>query len=200
MIAAERGRTVVSTYTVTRAGTTLPVSAPLSVFVTAGGEQWDATFDFDGEQTRSVSSETKDQLKFDKVFHVMFDRNHHVEKEQFIGVKPYSGAGLDDYYKGDILWIGHPTNNELILKIVLFNLFEEWTEVRFAVSSMDDPVYISFKDASGSIIGGKKTLNAVSGNGQYAEVRNDVVAGKKVKWIEIVCKDSIHVDFFKFKR
>ncbi|SDF57164.1 hypothetical protein [Dyella sp. 333MFSha] len=200
MIAAERGRTVVSTYTVTRAGTTLPVSAPLSVFVTAGGEQWDATFDFDGEQTRSVSSETKDKLEFDKVFHVMFDRNHHVEKEQFIGVKPYSGAGLDDYYKGDILWIGHPTNNELILKTVLFNLFEEWTEVRFAVSSMDDPVYISFKDASGSIIGGKKTLNAGSGNGQYAEVRNDVVAGKKVKWIEIVCKDSIHVDFFKFKR
>lgn len=201
MITAERGTTVVSSYTVTRGGVPLPASAAISVFVTAGGEQWDATFDFDGEKPRNISSKTQGaQLQFDKVFHFMFDRNDLPRTEQFIGVKPYSGAGLDDYYKGDILWIGHATSDTLVDKVVLCELFDAWTEVHFAVSSMDDPVTISFQDASRNVIGSIKRLNAAGSGGQYAEVRNDVVAAKKVKWIEIHCPDTIHLDFFKFKK
>lgn len=201
MIAAERGKTVVSTYTVTRGGAALPPSAKLSVSVTTGAEQWDSTFDFDGEKARSVSSKTQGaQLQFEDVFRFMFDRDHLPLSEQFIGVEPYTGTGVPDYYKGDILWIGHPTSHTLVNKVVLCELYKEWSEVRFAISAMDDPVTVSFQDASRKIVGTIKTLNPKSESGLHAEVRSDVVAAKKIKWIEIRCPDRILLDFFKFRK
>lgn len=202
MIVAERGSTVSSTYIVTRGGIALPASAAHTSIVSKGGEQWDFEFDFDGEPTRDVDSRPNGaQLHFDKVFNFMFDRDNLPTSTQYIGVKPLNATPppLDDYFKNDILWIGHPTSDTLVDKVVLCELFEEWSEVRFAVSVMDDPVTVSFQDASRRPIGAIKTLNANGANTQHAEVRSDNVPGKRVKWIEIHCPDTIHLDYFKFR-
>lgn len=197
MIVAAQGHNIVSAYTVTRSGTSTN-SAPLSVFVTVPASPWDATFDFDNEATRSESSTSGRQLRFEGVFHVMFDRNHLPTKEQFIGVKPLQGAPVDDYYKNQVLWIGHPSDDTLIEKRVLCELYETWSRVRFAISVMDDPVTVTFQDEQRRVIGAVQTLTPPAS--KYVSVEGNAVDERRIKWIEIRCPDTIHLDFFKFKR
>lgn len=171
--------------------------------LTIEASEWDETFDFDAVQPpfRNLSSkedQIRNPLRFDKVFDWRFDRGHLPSKEQFIGVKTLDGSKppVDDYYKANVLRIGDDTGGTYNEKIVFCDFFKAWSVVRFAASSLDDPITVSFQDENNQIIGSVIKLNPSK---DPQEVKSVVAGTRKIKRIEIRCPDTIHLDFFKMK-
>ncbi|MDF4003997.1 hypothetical protein P3W33_11405 [Luteibacter sp. PPL552] len=192
-----------------RAGTTVISAtdgagkqATKTLTVTSTPPAWDTTFDFDSSPITDISSKTSGaQLRFDGTFHWFFDRHHLPSQEQFIGVKSVSNA-VADMYSGRVLRIGNDRSSTLVEKRVLCELFKSWSRIRFAVSSIDDPITLDFyADLGSNFSDSWSALKHVSlqASPSAQEVLVDAPPGKQIKWIRVICKDTIHLDFFKMK-
>ncbi|WP_426284776.1 hypothetical protein [Luteibacter sp. E-22] len=82
--------------------------------------------------------------------------------------------------------------------IVFINFNDSWDVVRFAVTSADREVTVSFKDAGFSVIGSIVTIPPGSEERQ-TEVRCDDQGRGRIKHVEIRSLEVIRLDSFKFR-
>jgi len=199
------GGTATVSYDVLTPAGVVVTSGSLTLSITAVGD--DAfRFDFDGSNpspnpiSSTVDGPERNPLRFDKVFDWRFDSNHLPTQTQYIGVKPLSGGVEQGVAEGDVLWIGHKPEDPdtLVNKTVFCDLYQTWTSIQFAVSAIDDDFSVSFQDAAHELIG---PVQQFAGSPRSRTVTSiDAPASNKIKYIEIRCSDTIHLDFFVMKR
>lgn len=160
---------------------------------------WDLLFDFDAVIPPFPQLSSRDDqanpLRFPQVFDWRFDAA--TTLEQFIGVRTIQPPFAEDFYRNNVLRIGDDSGATNVSKRVLCTLAEGWTRVRFAVSVIDNPFTVSFQDANRVVIGRVLEFGA---SPRFREVISMDAGTQKIRYIEIRCVDTIHLDFFKFKR
>lgn len=180
----------------------VPSPARSLVVVGSAPGGWDSEFNFDLVPTpfRQLSSR-EDQiaypLRFDKVFDWRFDVNNLPAELQYIGVKTIDPPFVDDYYSGNVLRIGDDSISTNVAKRIFVDLYMGWSKVRFAVSSINDAFSVSFRDSSHVLVG---PVQYFTDSPRHQEVISITASPGTIKHIEIHCRDTIHIDYFKFRR
>lgn len=198
LITANRGNIVSCHYSVLRNGATLNSKArPIMVSDPANG--WDWEYDFDLDRERFVRP--RQIIRFPEtgalVMDMQFDPDMNTDPAEQLGVQvpPFPPTGE---FRGKCCYVGNPQwvshNN-----VFFVNFAENWDVVRFAMTSVDRDVTVSFKDDRLNMISGVITVPGGDPQRQH-EVRFDDNGRRRIRHMEIRCKDVIRMDTFKFKR
>ena len=196
-IVAQQGNAIACHYTVRRANADLP-SANLALTVTAKPNEWDLEYDFDQDRLRYITP-TGGSLYFPEAHGTMdfqFDPDTvHVSTER-LGVERYPFAATVDFSGNDI-YIGYPsgTTNK---NVVFINFDQSWDVARFAVTSANREVTVSFKDAGLNVIGNIVTIPPGAEERQ-TEVKYDDQGRGRIRHVEIRSLEVIRLDSFKFR-
>jgi hypothetical protein len=198
MIAANIGRNVPCHYAVLRQGATWN-STNLMVAVTDPASGWDAEYNFDQDRIRDIGR--WGTIYFPEgpgdVMDMQFDPDTHIDPAEKMGVEDYPYPDSPEF-AGNCLYIGFRVG-ETNDNIVFINFHQNWDVARFAMTSVNRAVTVSFKDSRMNVISGIITVPGGNVEAQH-EVKYDDQGRGRIRHVEIRSKDVIRLDSFKFRR
>ncbi|HEY4293688.1 hypothetical protein [Luteibacter sp.] len=170
----------------------------LTLLGAAPGE-WDLEYNFDADRVRYVLP--RQTIRFPEtgllVMDMQFDPDKHIDPNEQLGVELYRFNPTAEF-RGSVLYVGNPqwVSHD---NVFFVNFTEDWNVVRFAITSVDREVTVTFKDARLNIISGVITVPG-GNNERQLEVRYNDNGRRRIRHLEIRCKDVIRIDSFKFRR
>src|ERR1700754_4940135 len=160
--------------------------------------EWDLEYDFDEDALREVAPGLPIYFPDQRgVMNFEFDRAADPPVSERMGVEVYPFGSTADF-SGNCVFIGHPEGISHH-NVIFFNFDETWDVVRFALTSADREVTVTFKDSNLNVISGLITIPEGSVERQI-EVAYDDGGRGRIRHVELLASDVIRLDSFKFRK
>src|SRR6187402_1816788 len=175
-----------------------PQEVGYPVVVTGLGE-WDREYNFDQDSMRYVGPGAT--LSFPTsggTMNIQFDPGTQHAAAERLGVETYPFTPSTNF-SGKNLYIGYPSDGSSHKNTVFINFDESWNVVRFAVTSADREVTVSFKDANLKILGEIQRI-PVGDAKRETVITYDDGGQSRIRHVEIRSLEVIRLDSFKFRK